>query len=285
MSAHDDATCVRVTGLRKDYRRRRSRGTGAVVRAVDGVTFTIDTGETLAIVGESGAGKTTLARAMLRVIEPTAGRVDIAVSPGAFVELTALDRRALRAVRRHAQMVFQDPYGSLDPRLTVREIVTEPLRVHGMAEGGELDARARELIELVGLRPDQLDDSPRRLSGGERQRTGIARAIATRPRFVIADEPVAALDVSVQGQILNCLRSLQRELSLTVLLISHDLAVVNQMADRVAVMHRGRIVEIGPTATIFDRPEHPHTKRLIAHARRVYNPTTMTRRHAEASHT
>ena len=223
-------------------------------------------GETLGLVGESGSGKTTLGRAILRLVEPTAGRVELAVSETETVDLAALRGRDLRAVRRHAQMIFQDPYTRLDRRLTVREIVTEPLRVHRLAGDGDLERRAHDLMRRVGLDAAHLGQRPDALSGGQRQRVGIARAIATRPRFIVADEPVAALDVSVQGQILNQLRDLQEELSLTMLFISHDLAVVDHMADRVAVMYLGQIVERASTASLFARPRHPYTELLIAHS-------------------
>ena len=260
------APVVRVTGLSKDYH-RRGVGADTRVRAVDDLNLTINRGCTLGLVGESSCGKTTLARAMLRLIEPTAGRVELAISETRTVDLTALGPRELRHTRRYAQMVFQDPLGSLNPRHTVREIVTEPLLIHRLTSPAELETRARELADLVGLDAAHLDHRGPELSGGERQRVAIARAIATRPRLLVADEPVAALDVSVQGQVLNCLRDLQAELSLTMLFISHDLAVIRQMADRVAVMHRGRIVETGPTQDVFERPAHPQTARLIAHSR------------------
>ena len=232
---------VNVDGLTKVY---PARGDRAEVRAVDDVSFTIAPGETLGLVGDSGSGKTTLGRILLRLVEPTAGRVEMSVSPHRTVDLMQLRGRDLRAFRRHAQMIFQDPYTSLDPRMSVRETVAEPLCVHRLAAPGEVESQVRELIGLVGLDPGYLDKRPAALSGGQRQRVGIARAIATRPKLIVADEPVTALDVSIQAQILNLLRDLQDRLGLSYLFISHDLAVVEHMSDRVAVMSRGRVVEI-----------------------------------------
>ena len=255
---------VRVERLSKIYPARRGRDE---VRAVDDVSFTIASGETLGLVGGSGSGKTTLGRALLRLIEPTAGRVEMSVSNGQPVDLLKLPARELRAFRRHAQMIFQDPYTSLDPRITVRETIAEPLEVHRLAEPTEIDGRVRELIDLVGLDISHLDQLPAGLSGGQRQRVGIARAIATGPTFVVADEPVTALDVSVQAQILNLLRDLQERLDLSYLFISHDLAVVEHMADRIAVMAHGRIVEIADTSTLLAEPQHPEAQRLVEIAR------------------
>lgn len=263
-----DATPVdwllRLTGVSKVYpgRTRRNRAT----RALDDVTCTVRVGETFGIVGASGSGKTTLGRVALRLIEPSAGRVELAPA-GTPIDVTALAPGPLRTIRRHAQMVFQDPYTSLDPRLRVCDIVSEPLMVHGLADVEERETRARELLHMVGLPEAYLRLRPEQLSGGERQRVGIARAIATRPRLIVADEPVAALDAAVQGHVLNCLHALQRELALTLVVITHDLAVIDRMADRVGVMEGGRLVEVGSPATVFASPDHAATRRLVAHAR------------------
>jgi oligopeptide/dipeptide ABC transporter ATP-binding protein len=233
----------------------RARG---AVRAVDGVSLTLPRGETLAIVGESGCGKSTLGRLLLRLVEPDVGRLFFDGE-----DLLALSPRALRARRRRMQLVFQDPYGSLDPRMTVEAAIREPLRLHGLHRGAEA-ARVAALLERVGLRPEQARRWPHEFSGGQRQRIAIARALASEPELVIGDEPVSALDVSVQAQVVNLLAGLIRELGLTFVLISHDLGVVRQVADRVAVMYLGRIVEEGPGEAVFTRPSHPYTRALLA---------------------
>ena len=235
--------------------------------AIHDVSFDVAPGETLGLVGGSGSGKTTIARTMLRLIEPTSGRVLVNLPSGDRVDLMALQAAELRAVRRHVQIVFQDPYASLNPRLTVRDTVEEPLRIHQIVAAADVSNRATQLLELVGLSAGILDELPEKLSGGQRQRVGIARAIATEPSFVVADEPVTALDVSVQAQILNLLKDLQETLGLGYLFISHDLAVVEQMSDRIAVLSGGEIVEIGETAAILEAPQHPDTQRLVRTAR------------------
>ncbi|WP_431284578.1 ABC transporter ATP-binding protein [Humitalea sp. 24SJ18S-53] len=230
----------------------------AGVRAVDGVSFSIGYGETVAVVGESGCGKSTLGRLLLRLIEPSDGQV--------FFEGTAigtLSHRALRDIRRHAQMVFQDPFGSLSPRRTVAQIVAEPLEVFGLLKRGGRDQVAA-LLHQVGLSPSAMDRYPRSFSGGQRQRIGIARAIAADPKFIVADEPVSALDVSVQAQIVNLLQDLQSAKGFSYLFIAHDLAVVRHIADRVVVMYLGRVVEIGPKRQIYDAPQHPYTQALLS---------------------
>jgi glutathione transport system ATP-binding protein len=234
----------------------RPRG---AVHAVEGVSFELGRGETLALVGESGCGKSTTARTILRLQEPTRGQVRFAGR-----DITALDRRALEPVRRRVQMIFQDPYASLNPRLPALRLVGEPLRIHGLARGSALEDRVAALLRRVGLETGHLRRYPHEFSGGQRQRLCIARALALEPELIVADEPLSALDVSIQAQIVNLLIDLQEELGLSYLFVSHDLAVVERIAHRVAVMYLGRIVEIGPRAAIFEDPRHPYTRKLLA---------------------
>jgi peptide/nickel transport system ATP-binding protein len=247
--------------LRKDYPVRRGlllRRQGTV-HALAGVDLTVGRGECLALVGESGSGKTTLGRCALRLVEPTAGRI-------AFdgEDLLALSRRELRRRRRRFQMVFQDPYGSLDPRQRIESVVAEPLEIHSALGRAARAARAQELLAMVGLAPELAGRFPHELSGGQRQRVGIARALAPEPDLLVADEPVSSLDVSVRGQILELLAGLRARLGLTLLLIAHDMAAVERLADRVAVMYLGRIVELAPSAALFGRPLHPYTVSLLS---------------------
>ncbi|QDL91724.1 dipeptide ABC transporter ATP-binding protein [Paroceanicella profunda] len=259
------STVLEVSNLTKHFPVRRGllrRQVGAV-QAVSDVSFSVKAGETLAIVGESGCGKSTTGRALLRLLEPSAGSVKLDGE-----EITALPPSRLRAARRQMQMVFQDPFGSLNPRMTVREILVEPMVLHGIASGARADARVSELLRTVGLAPYHAERYPHEFSGGQRQRICIARALATRPRLIVCDEPVSALDVSVQAQIVNLLQDLQREFGLTYVFISHDLAVVRHIATRVAVMYLGRIVEEAETSALFADPRHPYTRALIAAAPR-----------------
>ncbi len=232
---------------------------GGIVRAVDGVSFALNAGETFAIVGESGCGKSTVARLVLRLLEPTSGVVRLEGR-----DLTALGPGELRALRGRLQIIFQDPYGSLNPRMTVGDMLAEPLMLHGVVASGARRARVAELLSLVGLRSDAAQRYPHEFSGGQRQRLAIARALASEPKVIVCDEPVSALDVSIQAQILNLLADLQRRLGLAYVFISHDLGVVRHIATRVAVMYLGRFVETGAAAEIFERPRHPYTRALLA---------------------
>jgi oligopeptide transport system ATP-binding protein len=240
-------------------RRGVLRRTVGAVRAVDGVSFDIRAGETLGLVGESGSGKSTTGRAILQLEPPTAGKVTFE-----GVELTTLAPEALRRTRRHMQMIFQDPYASLNPRMSVGRALREPLDIHGVGDARERGARVAELLERVGLSPDLSSRFPHEFSGGQRQRIGIARALATSPKLVVADEPISALDVSIQAQIVNLLGELKEQLGLTYLFIAHDLAMVRHISDRVAVMYLGRIVELADRDAVFERPLHPYTKALIS---------------------
>ncbi|MDR5695681.1 MAG: ABC transporter ATP-binding protein [Armatimonadota bacterium] len=257
-----DETILEVRNLKKYFPITKGfifqRQVGAV-KAVDGVSFTIRRGETLGLVGESGCGKTTTGRVILRLQEPTAGEV-IFEGKNVF----ALNKEELRRMRRDMQIIFQDPYSSLNPRMTVGDIVGEPLEIHNIARGREKLRRVQELLEVVGLSPYHVNRYPHEFSGGQRQRIGIARALALNPKLIICDEPVSALDVSIQAQILNLLEDLQKEFKLTYLFIAHDLSVVRHISDRVAVMYLGKIVELAPTDQLFENPQHPYTEALLS---------------------
>jgi oligopeptide transport system ATP-binding protein len=259
------APVLELEGVAKHFPVRRGLfgSGGGVVKAVDGVSLTLRRGETLALVGESGCGKSTLGRMALRLIEPSAGVVRVSGT-----DLTSLSREELRRKRRMMQIVFQDPFASLNPRMSVFDILAEPILLHGLAEGPALAARVHELLGLVGLAPHHAERFPHEFSGGQRQRIGLARAISTNPDLVVCDEPVSALDVSIQAQVVNLLQDLQERLGLAYLFIAHDLAVVKHIATDVAVMYLGRIVEKAPKATLYARPRHPYTQALLAAAPR-----------------
>ncbi|WP_019909747.1 ABC transporter ATP-binding protein [Paenibacillus sp. HW567] len=252
---------LEVRNLKKHYPIRKgffAKQVGAV-KAVDGITLSVEKGETLAVVGESGCGKSTTGRAILRLIEPTDGEI---LFDGTNVR--SLNTEQLRRFRTDMQMVFQDPYASLDPRWTVQRILEEPLRTHEAAKNSELKSRVEQLMEVVGLSPYQAHRFPHEFSGGQRQRIGIARALALNPKFIVCDEPVSALDVSIQAQVLNLMQDLQEQYGLTYMFISHDLSVVKFISDRVAVMYLGRIVELAPTKELFAKPLHPYTQALMS---------------------
>ena len=254
---------LRVEGLVKHFPIKAGvfKHTVGFVRAVDGVDLTIRERETLGVVGESGCGKSTLGRTILKLLEPNAGEI---IFGGR--DLASLSRRQMRPVRRDLQMVFQDPYASLNPRMTVREIVSEPLRIHRLYRSGGGRRRVEELLQLVGLSPEHANRFPHEFSGGQRQRIGVARALALEPRLIVLDEPVSALDVSIQAQVVNLLGQLQSELGLTYLFIAHDLSVVRHVSDRVAVMYLGKMVEVGTREQIYEVPMHPYTQALLSAA-------------------
>jgi oligopeptide transport system ATP-binding protein len=253
---------VRVEGLKKHFpvRKRTFSGRkGEVIHAVDGVSFEIHRGETLALVGESGCGKSTVGMTLLRLMEPTAGEIWFGEKC-----VTSLDRKSLRSLRKEMQIIFQDPYASLNGRMRVGDIVAEGIMLHRLARGEEKDERVARLLHTVGLKPEHARRYPHEFSGGQRQRIGIARALALNPRFIVADEPVSALDVSIQGQVINLLAELQERFDLTYLFIAHDLGLVKHFSDRVLVMYLGKIVEMAPGKALYDNPKHPYTRALLS---------------------
>ena len=262
----DEQALLEVKGLRKYFPIRKGflqRVVGQV-RAVDGIDFRVSRGETFGLVGESGCGKTTASRCIVRALEPSDGQIHFRTGDGAMLEIANLSRDELQPLRRHMQMIFQDPFSSLNPRMTLFDIIGEPLLVNGVTNRQQRIDRVEELLGLVGLRPEFLQRFPHAFSGGQRQRIGIARALALSPSLVVADEPVSALDVSVQAQILNLMLELQNQLGLTYLFVAHDLSVVKHICDRVAVMYVGRVVETAETKELFESPKHPYTEALLS---------------------
>ena len=265
--AVSDKMLLEVKDLKKHFPIKRgffSSKTVGYVKAVDGVSFYIREGETLGLVGESGCGKTTTGRLILRAYDPTAGEIWFTDRNLGRINVPALDKQQLRQLRQNMQLIFQDPYSSLNPRMTLLEIVGEPLYVNKVAQGSEMKERVAELLRVVGLRPEYMSRYPHAFSGGQRQRIGVARALALNPQLVVCDEPVSALDVSVQAQILNLLQDLQQKFGLTYLFISHDLSVVEHISDRVAVMYVGKLVESATTEELFLNPKHPYTEALLS---------------------
>ena len=274
MSPTNSSPLIQVTALKKYFPVRSGlfSRVSAWVKAVDDITLHVNPGETLGLVGESGCGKTTVGRSILRLMEPTAGEIKFEGE-----DMLALKPRGLRQARRRMQIIFQDPYSSLNPRMTIGSIVSEPLKIHKIAKGQELQDQVNQLFVKVGLRPEHQSRYPHEFSGGQRQRVGIARALALNPKFIVCDEAVSALDVSIQAQILNLLRDLQQEFHLSYLFITHDLNVVQYLADRIAVMYVGKLAEVAPAEDLFATPKHPYTQALLS-ANPVPDPTAPPKR-------
>jgi peptide/nickel transport system ATP-binding protein len=265
-AANKSKMLLEVKDLRKHFPIKRGflRKTVGWVKAVDGVSFSIHAGETFGLVGESGCGKTTTGRTVIRLLEPTSGEITFDDPDLGTIRVDQADRDQLQMLRRNMQIVFQDPYSSLNPRLTIKQIVGEPLVVNRIARGEELSDRIGELLLAVGLRPEYIDRYPHAFSGGQRQRVGIARALALNPKLIVCDEPVSALDVSIQAQVLNLLEDLQSEYDLTYLFVAHDLSVIKHISDRVAVMYVGKLVEMAETDELYENPKHPYTEALMS---------------------
>ena len=266
MGNNGNGTLLEVKSLKRYFPIEKGfwRKVVGYVKAVDDIDLYIKEGETLGLVGESGCGKTTTGRCILRAIEPTEGEIIFKTKDDKMIDIARLGKKELRRMRKNMQMVFQDPYSSLDPRMTVLDIIGEPLLVNKIAKGKELQEKVKDLVKVVGLNIKHLKRYPHAFSGGQRQRIGIARALAPNPKLVVADEPVSALDVSVQAQILNLLQDLQEEFNLTYLFIAHDLSVIEHISDRVAVMYVGKIVEMAETEELFLNPQHPYTEALLS---------------------
>jgi peptide/nickel transport system ATP-binding protein len=264
--SRQDNVLLEVKNLKKYFPIRKGffKSLAGYVKAVDGINFFIREGETMGLVGESGCGKTTTGRVILRAYEPTAGEVWFKDRNLGYINVPDLDKQELKSLRRNMQMIFQDPYSSLNPRMTLLQIVGEPLLVNGVARGSELRDRVAELLRVVGLRPEYMIRYPHAFSGGQRQRIGVARALALNPQLIVCDEPVSALDVSVQAQVLNLLQDLQQEFDLTYLFVAHDLSVVEHISDRVSVMYVGKLAEMADTEELFSHPLHPYTEALMS---------------------
>lgn len=279
-NGNGSATILDVRGLVKYFPIKRGffRRTVGTVKAVDDISFDIREGETLSLVGESGCGKSTTARSIIRAYEPTAGEILFKTEDGGSIDLAQLSLVEMRPIRRQLQMIFQDPFSSLNPRMNIYEIISEPLLVHGIGSSSEREDRVAELLRVVRLRPEYMQRYPHAFSGGQRQRIGIARALALNPRLILADEPVSGLDVSVQAQVINLMMDLQDSLGLTYLFVSHDLSVVKQISNRVVVMYVGRIAEIGTPQELFDSPKHPYTAALMSSVPKPH-PSQRTKRY------
>ena len=262
----DSGLILQVKDLKMHFPLRQGllQRVAGTIKAVDGVSFDLREQEVMGLVGESGCGKTTVGRTLLRLYDPTGGEALFRKDDGDWVDVAKVSRREMKALRREMRMIFQDPFSSLNPRLTVKDLIAEPLVIHGTASGEEVTARVAELMEAVGLKPAYMGRYPHEFSGGQRQRIGVARTLALNPRLIVADEPVSALDVSVQAQVLNLLQNLKDKLGLTFIFISHDLSVVEHICDKIAVMYVGKIVELAPTDELLRNPKHPYTEALVS---------------------